>query len=420
MSLFGWKIEKPRRDTDATIHYYPADVVTAICPGKALTLDEAISAALRNHQRIEQFRARTDQATAAVGKARSSFLPGLSLNYDYLDRDKDPHNQGLKTSTLAIAATINLFNGMSDYHRYNAARQRAEGADYQLKGTRADVILEAQQAFIEVLRAARSVDTADEGVELLEQQRRDAQLQFDYGLIARNDLLRVEVELSNARQTLLQASGQQQIARRQLERTIGISLPTEETLTELSPESLKQFEPLQRAEYQRQMLKNRSEINYLRRELSAAKGERSASKGKYLPTVDLSASHEEYGDTLSPLESDESDNLLTVKASWTLFDGFSREEDIAAADAGVRAISAELRDTEAALTLQLESALQNNLISLGRQQEARSGVISAEENYRVTKNRFNNNRQPLLIYWMPSFCSPGHATWKLKRVMICS
>lgn len=354
----------------------------------ALTLDEALDAALQNHQRIEQFRANADRSRAAVGIARAAFLPRIDLDYSYLERDEDPRALGEKNSTLSLGAALNLFNGLSDYHNYRAAKQRAEGADYQLQGTRADVILETQQAFIEGLRAARSVATAAEGVELLERQQRDTKLKFDYGVIARNDLLRVEVELSSARQDLLQAEGQQQIARRQLERIMGVRLPAEEVLTELSNSALQDFDPQLIDSYRRQMLDNRSELHYLGSELQAAKREQRANKGDYLPRVDLAMAHEEYGDQLSPTSSDDEDNLLTLRASWNLFDGFAREKNIAVTTARTRSLAAELRDTEATLVLQLETALQNARIARGRQREARTGVTSAEENYRVTDNRF--------------------------------
>ena len=358
----------------------------------ALTLNEAITAALQNHQRIEQFRARADQSKAAVGSARAAFLPSLDLDYSYLEREEDPYSLGDKKSTLGLSASLNLFNGLSDYHNYRAAQKRADGAEFRLKGTRADIVLETQQAYIEVLRAAHSVSTAAEGVELLERQKRDTELKFKYGIIARNDLLRVEVELSSARQDLLQAQGQQQIARRQLERTIGLQLPAEEKLQELTAASLQNFDPKLSDSYQKQMLENRSELHYLRNELLASKRERRANQGDYLPRVDLAVSHEEYGDDISPASNNEDDNLLTLKASWNLFDGFAREKSLSAADSRARAVAAELHDTEAALKLQLETALQNTRIAGGRLQEAKTGVVSAEENYRVTENRFQQQQ----------------------------
>lgn len=367
-------------------------LLLAVPSAGALTLNEAIEAALQNHQRIEQVSANAELAKAAVGSARAAFLPSVDVSYSYLERDEDPRSLGEKSSTLSLGASINLFNGLNDYHSYRAAQQRAQGADYRLQGTRADIILETQQAFIQVLRAARSVATASEGVELLERQQRDTKLKFEYGLIARNDLLRIEVELSNARQNLLQAQGQQQIARRQLERNIGARLAPEEQLEEMTAAAFQSFDPVLVDSYRQQMLDNRSEIHYLHNELEATQRERSASKSGYLPQVDLAVAHEEYGDELSPTASNDDDTLLTLRASWNLFDGFAREKSHAAATARTRAIAAELRDTEATLLLQLETALQNLRIANGRQQEARTGVTSAEENYRVTENRFQQQQ----------------------------
>lgn len=357
----------------------------------ALTLNEAIKAAQQNHQRIEQFSASADQSRASVGIAKAVFLPRVDLGYSYLQRDEDPYALGEKSATLSLGASINLFNGLGDYHNYRSAQYRAEGADYQLQGTQADVILATAQAYIEALRAAHSVATAAEGVALLERQQRDTSLKFEYGLIARNDLLRIDVELSSARQDLLRAEGQQQIALRQLERTCGIRGINSKDLHELTENSLLSVDFNSRESYRKQMLKNRSELNYLRSEIESSKSERRANQGSYLPRIDLSVSHEEYADDLT-LKSNDKDNLLTLRASWNLFDGFAREKTLAVSSAKTRALTAQLCDTQETLNLQLETALENNRIAHGRQQEARTGVTSAEENYRVTDNRFQQQQ----------------------------
>jgi len=358
----------------------------------ALTLDEAINAALDNHQRIEQFRANADRSQALVGVARSTFLPSLDLNYDYLERDEDPYQLGDKSSALGIAASINLFNGLTDFHLYNAAKERAKGADFQLRGIRADITLAAKQAYIEVLRADRTIDTAEERVKLLERQVRDTSLKFEYGLIAKNDLLRVEVELSTARQQRLRATGNFRIAKRQLERTTGLILPPGETFAEQASYPFLPIDPPETDNYRYETLTNRSELNFLRRELQAADLSRKANKGSYLPSIDLAVAHEEYNDDLSPASSDEDDNLISLNASWNLFDGFAREKNIAASDAQYRAVAAQLRDTEAIVVLQLETALQNAHIARGSQKEAQIGVTQAEENYRVTDNLFQQQQ----------------------------
>lgn len=357
----------------------------------ALTMDEAVQAALQNHQRIEQFRADLDQNQATVGSTRAAFLPSIDLSYDYSKSDQDPFLFGKESSTLALGASLNLFNGLTDYRSHQAAKQRVTAAEYQLQGIIADIILETRQAYIEVLRAVSSVATATEGVELLLRQKRDADLQLKYGVIARNDLLRVEVELSSARQNLLQAEGNLQITRRKLERMVGNRLPDSEKLTEESINSQLRSDWSTVDDYRQRLFDQRSELNYLRHQLKAAVLDRQASKGEFLPSIDLSARHEEYGDSLSPTGRDHSfddDNRLLLSANWNLFDGFASSKAVSAAEARRRSAAALLHDTKASLLLQLQTTLQNARIAQGRLQEAQTGITQAEENYRVTENRF--------------------------------
>lgn len=367
----------------------------ASTPAVALTLEEAVTAALQNHQKIELFRANTDRSLAEVESARAAFMPSVDLGYDYLKQEQESFLLGKEASTLALRGSFNLFNGLADYHSYQAAKHRSAAAEYQLQGVLADTILAAKRAYIEELRSERTINTANEGVELLQRQQRDAALRYEHGVIARNDLLRVEVELSNARQDLLRAEGDYQVARRRLERVMGIALSDAEKLQENSDPRLFALDLEQADAYRHELLEKRSELNYLREFVAAAKQEKSASKGSYLPDLNLIVAHEEYGDSLSPTGRDNSydnDNRLLLNANWNLFDGFASRGSVASADARVRAIAAELRDTEATLLLQLEIAMNEARVATGQLEESQTGVSQAEENYRVTENRYKQQQ----------------------------
>ena len=370
-------------------------LICAATPAFSLTLDDALQAALQNHQQIERFRANAASSQAAVGSARAAFLPSVDLGYNYIQQDQDPFQLGSEASTMSLSGSLNLFNGLADYQRYQAAKHLSAGANFQLQGILADIILETKRAYIEVLRAERSADTEKDGVELLQRQQRDAALRFEHGVIARNELLRVEVELSTARQALLRADGDYQIARRRLERVIGIKLNDDDKLQEDTDPRQIAFDLEPTDAYQREMQDKRSELNYLRELVAAAKREKTASKGSYLPNLDLKLSHEEYGDSISPNGRDNSydeDNKLLLSASWNLFNGLGDHNSVAAANAKVRAATAELRDTEAILLLQLETALKEARVATGQLDESQIGVTQATENYRVTENRYKQQQ----------------------------
>ncbi len=360
----------------------------------ALLVDDAVQAAQQNHRQIDVSRENADQARAAALSARAGYLPQLDLKYNYTNRDQDPFQLGDESSTFAIIGSLNLFNGLRTQNRYKGAKHRTRAAEYLLNSTISDITLFARQSYIEVLRADRSLETAQEGVELLILQQKNAELHFKHGLIARNDLLRVEVELSSARQELLTTQGQAQITRRKLERVTGLQLQ-EETFHEKGLYSFSADKNQNMVGYQQELLENRSELHYLREQLAASKRDRSVSKGNYLPRVDLSLAHEEYGDSLLPgdlPDSTDNDNKLMLSASWNLFDGYSSRSAVAVVDSQIRSIAAELHDTEAELLFQLETALHTSRIAQGRLQEAKIGVDQAIENYRVTENRFQQQQ----------------------------
>lgn len=351
----------------------------------ALTEQEAVTLTLANNQRIVQFQALYDESAAGIGAARSTFYPRVDLDYAYTKRNDPPVREEEEFSVASLSASYNLFNGLSDRHNTKAAIARSDAASYQLKAVTADLILEARQAYIAQLRASRSVETDREGVDLLQRQHHDAELYYQQGLIARNDLLRVEVELSSARQELLQAEGELQIARRRLERVMGAPLAHENILEDFS--ELPSSNDRTNEDY-RQLLSQRSELLYLDRLLAATDHERKAARGDNLPSIDLTLAYEEYGDSLSPASGDfENDQKVLLTANWNLFNGYATRQATTAAISRKRAVAAERRDTRDALLLQLQTALTDIRIARGTLQEATVGINQAEENYRVTQNR---------------------------------
>lgn len=359
-------------------------------PGRALTMEEATDQALANHPRIREFRHRARAQEERVGSERAAFWPAIETLYEYTRRDQFfGFFQTRDTSTFTATARYNLFNGFSDLASVREARSRLDASVYELEGVRHDVTLDTRTAFIGVLRARRNLEVARESVELLERQRRDAELFFKAGLTAKNELLEVEVELATASQALLQAESDLRVARQTLERMTGVPVGEEVTVEEFAfgtPMTLDE-EPLART-----MLERRSELGFLEASRRAEAYRKDAVAGEYYPAIDLSVSHFRFGETFAfegrPDPLFDEDTQAAVTAEWTLFDGFRRRHDVRAAASEIRAIEERIRDTRDRLLLQLQTALADYRVSAGRIDLARTAVEQAEENYRITENQF--------------------------------
>lgn len=368
-------------------------VVLSSGQAPALTMDEAVRAALENNHRIKQFEHLESSTRETVGSARSAFWPALDLGYSYFESDREVVFQGGKrASTFTAEATYNLFNGMSDIKSLREAQSRTLASGFQRKAVEADVVLDTRAAYIEVLRAQRAVETAREGVTLLERQRHDASLYYREGLIAKNDLLRVEVELASARQDLLQAEGDLRVSWKRLQRTMGVRLPEEETLQDF--EALPEIAALSFEALEEMVRQRRSELGFLRAQQEAQQYSLQSIRGDYLPDLDLSLAYNSYGDNLVPdgeKELFESETRVTVTARWNLFNGFQTRHDMGEVRYAIRATEEELKDTEEELVLQLREAVEDYQVAMGKLDASKTAVSQAEENYRVTENQFRAN-----------------------------
>lgn len=356
----------------------------------ALTMEEAVSLALANHPRVRDFRQRTEAQERRVDSGKAPFWPEAEATYGYQKRENVFSSfQTRDSSTFSAEVSYNLFRGFSDEHLLGAARSTLDAARYEQKAVEADVVLGVREAYIDLLETGKNLETAKESVTLLERQRRDAELFFRGGLTAKNEFLKVEVELASARQELLRAEGALAVARRALERATGVPLPGNAEPAEAGEA---EAAALDAAALEAEMLARRSEIRYLRAQRSAREFTRRSIRGGYLPSLDLTLSHSRFGETFAfeglPDPLFDSDTVGKVEAKWTLFDGFRKKQDILAEEAEIRALTERIRDTREALSLQLSTAVEEYRVAAGKIALARKAVEQAEENYRITENQF--------------------------------
>lgn len=360
-------------------------------PVQALTIVQAVNDALQYNPRIQQSLALEGAAGARSDQARSPFWPRIETNYTYWRGDRDPDLDSRKLSVAEASAGYNLFNGGSDWFRLNEARHFAEAANYQRRSVVADIVLETKQAYIEVLRTRRTVETEGKSVELLEQQRHDTQLRLEQGLIARNDLLRVEVEKATAKQLLALAESRHEIARQTLAFTLGRPLAAEEGISDFSLESAP---PGPEEKLRQEMFAKRSELKFLNSLLAGQEAGRKAVRGDLMPDVDLIVSYDRFGNDGLPETGDtdyDSESKAILQASWTLFSGFDTRYELVGREQEIRARREEVKATKDRLTLQLQTALEAFRLSERNLATAETAELQAEENYRVNENRYRAN-----------------------------
>ncbi len=381
------------------LRYLILIIAVAFMPltASALTIDETVTLALDTNNNIKSKQYTVKAKNLAADNAILIFMPsiGVSYNYQYSWQDQ---TKALNTktegdlSTFSAYANLNLFNGLSDLFGYQLARLDRDMAVSDLDAVSYQTILDAQLAFINVLKAKSDLEVAESNLKLLEMQKRDAQISADNGLIAKNDLLQTETYLASAQLQKITAQSAVTRAIQSLEKVMNRKLAPNEELIEPvfmdvtldSEEALKE-----------KMFANRSDLKKLEQSYEAAKKTENRSLSGVYPTIDASFNYAGYGDSLDPFAGNpggmDSNMTVGITASWNILSVASASM-LSISDKRTRqALAYSIADAKQNMMLDLQTKIESYYTSKAQLAQSIIGVQHAEENYRVTKNLYDQS-----------------------------
>jgi outer membrane protein TolC len=353
----------------------------------ALTLDQAIQQALDASPTIAKQKALVGVAKASKDQALSEFIPHIAATYTHTNRDDATSFQERTSYNYAIVGTYNLFNGFSDLALLKKAKLDSEIATLQEKATRADLIFEVTSAFIQALKAQQAYALQNEAVELLQEQYNDATTRFTLGMIAKHELLQVDVALQSSLHNQLRAQSDLNNARTELNRILGGGLKADEYLVSLPTlvPSITTYPVLLK-----QMFANRSEWYALAKSLEAKQQTLKSTQGNYYPTVDLSYTYrindKRQGSSTQTFQL-KNESVITVNVSWDLYSGGYQQATILADRHAINALIAQQNELRLNLEAQLQQTIEAKKLAQNLLNVAKKAQQSAEENYRIVMEK---------------------------------
>ncbi|WDL74198.1 TolC family protein [Helicobacter winghamensis] len=352
----------------------------------ALSLQEAIDLTLRHNPSIKEQEYLLQESKANYKTYQSPFYPSLNLTYGTQRSNRFQRADKKTSGNLGGSVQYNLFNGFSDVYNLKSAKALLQSQDYQLEATKEDVILLVKSAYIDVLRQAKNVEIAEQSKVLLEEQRRENAEFYRAGLIQKNDLLKIEVELNNTLQNLLSYQSALNYALRDLERY---------TRTKITLKDLEELEPkrwnLNFENLKKEMLQRRAELLFIDKIIESKGYLVQSAKGEFLPEVNFIGDYTRYGDDYALRGRDgiyKDEASVQLAFNLNLFDGFSDKYNIESAKTNKLAFESQRIALIEDLGLQLFSALESYNLALNALEIAKLALKQAEENYRISKNRY--------------------------------
>jgi len=354
----------------------------------SLTLDEALTTAMKNHPQIIEAKENLNGAEARTGLTLSNYYPQISIAADWnKGRSYLTALQGIKSTEVHTEA-LYLKQTLYDFGRtsgtVDAARSNRDAVDKALAITRQDLTLRVKSAFYFLLATGKQVAAVRETVTAREQVHAQALEFFNQGIRAKVDSARAEANLFAAKTALIRAENNRALAQMELANAMGNTSLGELCLAE--PSSVLPFRVPERIQAQQEALHNRAELHQMSDQKSAAAANLKSAKGSYMPILSGTASIG-YADRYFP----PTGNVWTVglNLAMPLFSGFSSVEQVREANANINAIEARQNNLKLQIIKEAESAWLGVNEAAARVSSTEKEVTAATENKALSEGRYH-------------------------------
>jgi len=378
---------------------------------RTLTLNEAIQLSLKTSGQLKIANAKVDEATAEYHEAWNNHLPDVKVTGAYMrinnpnvdlkvklgggssggsDTSHQTSTSSIKVNEAAyglVNASLPIFSGLRIKYGVESAKYLEQAAKLDAAHNKEEIILNAISAFNNLYKAKKSVDMVKENLSREDQRVTDFTNMEKNGLMARNDLLKAQLQQSNVQLSLLDAENNLKITCINMDLMLGLSEDID-----LVPDS----SGLQGTadagsvlQWEQTALQNRKDVAALSFREKAATSSIKSIKGEYYPGLALTAGY---------IAAD-IPNLLTITNALNAGIGlqynfgalWKTEAKIHEANAKLHQIQANEGIISDEIRLEINQAYQNYLLSTRKIDVYYKAVEQANENYRITKNKFDNN-----------------------------
>jgi outer membrane protein len=363
---------------------------------RTMSLTDCVAVALRENPDAQSSEFAVRGAEAQRAEVRGAFGPKLQFDGN-VQQWSSPFALSFQGQSLQVRDAFTWTAGVSLIQpitplfaidqQYKIREFGVDVAAIERAATRRQVAFHTIEAYYRLLEAERLAEVANASVTQLESQQRQAQSQFDNGVIGKNDLLRAGLALAGARQRSIQTRGQVILAHGQLAAAMG-----------RSPDQVVEPEPfvgeppplaeggLEAAEGR--AASERLELRDLARKVDQAQVGLGYAKALLGPQVNAVGNYTHAAG--SPFQQMDA-AYVGLAATWDVWDWGTTIGGIHEADAKLHQAILAKKKLQDDVRLEAREAFVNAQSSREALEVARTALTQAEENYRIVTKKFDAN-----------------------------
>lgn len=366
---------------------------------RKLTLKEAIEIALQNSTSANLAKTKVETAHLELDNTKNNQYPSAKISGQYMrlssanvDSNIGSGNSSsepsapLKVDQLLLGqanVSMPIFSGFKIKNNIKASESLYKAETFSKKHSDEQIGLEVVELFANLYKAQQMTDLVADNLKTAEQRVKDFTAMEENGLIARNDLLKAQLQVSNVELSLENAKKNTAIANHKL--TTLLRLP-ENTEIAIDIEAIKQ-EIL--ANQNNTSEGGRNDIKAMELKKAAAETEIKVAKANYYPSLSLSGGYIAF----------DLNNVLTVTnamnvgvgLSYDLSSIFKNGKQVKLAKSKAKETSLSLEYMNDQVKEEVFQAEENYKLSLKQSGVYDKAVEQASENYRIVKDKYDNS-----------------------------
>ena len=352
-----------------------------------VTLPQSIALALQNNRTLHQSQWDYEAAVAQVGVATSGRNPVVTYNYSASHKG-DEANGVSKTSN---AFSHQLGVGLSVFNR--ALDAQIEAAKYSRDGSGAALTEAAQVAkltaatnYLSLIMSRNKVSVAEQTVRDYEEHLKNANLQYEVGIVSKSDVLATNTRLANAKTALVEAKNAASLAEAKFNNHVGLPVSTpivtaDKELTYapygVSLETAKAYG-----------VAHRGTIVQAAMAVKSAEEKVSSADASDIPVVRANASRGMNG--IHWAGNNNKNWAVGATLSWNVWDGGQSKANVAAAKANVEKAKEGYAQAIETVELQVQEVYLQLKAAEQKIQSTHAAVEAGQEDFRIKTLRYRS------------------------------
>lgn len=368
---------------------------------KQLTLDEAVQLGIQNSKSLKIDAAKIEEATADLLEAKNKQLPELKVSGSYMYLPIKPtidlklstgSGAGAESPTVhqvaygSVNLSVPIYNGGRIKYGIQSAKYLVEASKLSTENDKIAIAYNVAQAYNNLFKANQSIKVLEENL-TASQKRDDTFLKLENnGVIARNDRLKANLQTSNIELQLLEAKNNYNIANINMDLLLGLADNTE---IEVDQNYIDEGSDVKAVDfYVNEARENRKDLQALAQQRKAAELGSKSAKAENLPSIAFTGGYVA-ADIPKFLTLYNAVNV-GVGVSYNLSNIWKENSSLRQSQAREKQLAANDELLNDNIKLDVNREYQNTDYSKKRIAVYEKAAEQANENYRITKNKYDN------------------------------